>query len=178
SPRTLSALIRFEPMKPAAPVTMIYKRSPLKLYVDAADLGGHERHAGSHSAKKFIADGARRGGDVIDRKPFAPKYRRTADSSLGHVRQIDGHQVHRHAARSAHFPAANEHRRTVRRVARITVTIAAGDHPYAICARGGVPSAVADAVVGLQVLDGNQLAAQGHHGLQAQHVRRVVRKWR
>src|SRR5678815_80642 len=89
SPRALSALIRFEPMKPAAPVTMIYKRSPLELYVDAADLGGHERHAGGHCAKKLVADGVCCGRHVIDRKSFAPKHRGAADPGLGHVGQID-----------------------------------------------------------------------------------------
>src|ERR1700686_3591579 len=80
SPRALSALIRFEPMKPAAPVTTIYKRFPLKLDVDAADLGGHERNAGRHRAEQLISDGAGRGRDVVDRKPFAPQLRGAADS--------------------------------------------------------------------------------------------------
>ena len=79
---------------------------------------------------------------------------------------------------SADLPAAHEHRRAVRRVARIAVGIAAGDDADAMRARGGVGAAVADAVVGLQILHGDQLASAASSPAQPEHVRRVVRKRR
>src|SRR6185312_15320771 len=100
SPRALSALIRFEPMKPAAPVTMIYKRFPdsvLEVDVDAADLGRDERHARRHRTEKLVTDGAGRRGNIVDRKSLAPEHRRAADNGLGHFGKVDGHQVHRYA---------------------------------------------------------------------------------
>src|SRR6266540_3028933 len=167
SPRAFNALTRFEPMKPAAPVTTVYTVRVLKLYIDSADFGRHERHAWRDGGKQLIADGARRGCDVVDRQSLAPEHDRATDCRLRCFGEIDRHQIHRHAARGANLLAANQDRRAVGCVARIAIGIAACDDTYAVCARRGVDAAVADALVGLYVLDGNDCALEGHHRREA-----------
>src|SRR5438034_2057749 len=82
SPRAFNALTRFEPMKPAAPVTTVYTIFLLELDIDFAHLGRHERHAWRDRGKQLITDGARRGRDVVDRQSFAPEHDRAADGRL------------------------------------------------------------------------------------------------
>src|ERR1700687_4851553 len=94
SPRALSALTRFEPMNPAAPVTTVYIDSSSELDVDFADFRGQERHPRRNGAEKLIANSARRGGDVIDGQAFTPKHNRAADRGFGYLGQIDGEHVH------------------------------------------------------------------------------------
>src|SRR5208282_6036391 len=89
SPRALSPLMRFDPMNPAAPVTTVYMICLSEFDVDFADLGGHERHPRGHRAQQLIADGARRGGDVVDRQAFSPEHHRAADGGLGNLGEID-----------------------------------------------------------------------------------------
>src|SRR5690349_10815486 len=69
SPRALSARTRFDPMKPAAPVTTMYIEydpSLLQFEVDAADLAHDVRDARRDGAQQFVADGQCGVGDVID----------------------------------------------------------------------------------------------------------------
>jgi hypothetical protein len=158
----------------------MYKRVPgeSEFDVDLANFGGHERHARRDCAEQFVANRARRGSDVIDRQSFTPEHDGTADARLRHLGEIDRHQVHRNAARRAHFLAAHQNRSAIGCVARVAVGVSAGNHPDPVRARGGVVPAVTHAGVGLEVVHRDQLAAQGHRRRQAQGVRAIVRKRR
>ena len=88
----------------------------LKFDVDFADFGRDKRHAWSDRAQQLIPDRACGGGNVVDRQALTPEDDWAADHRLGHVGQVDGHEIHRNAAGGADFLASDEHRRPVRRM--------------------------------------------------------------
>ena len=115
-------------MNPAAPVTTMYTVSLLQFEVDRGRrcvTTNGTRGATAQSSSYPTVDAALR--DVVDRQALAPEDDRAADVRFGHVGDVDGDHVHRHAAREARLLAAHEHRRSVRREARIAVGVAAGD---------------------------------------------------
>src|SRR6059058_3205893 len=186
SPRALSALTRFDPMKPAAPVTTMYTSHSefcrcagderLQLDIESAELRDDKWNARSDCTQQFVANRAYRRSHVIDRQSRAPQNDGAADGGLRHIRQVDGHQIHRNASRRADFLAAYQHRRAVGRMPRVTIGVAACDHTDSMRARGGISAAVSNAFVRLDLLHCDQFAPQGHHRLKAQHFRRIVRK--
>src|SRR5881397_2733523 len=143
SPRSFRALTKFDPMKPAAPVTTVYTVVlSLDFDVDLTHVRGDERNARSHGAQQLVADGARRCRHVVDRQPFAPEHDRAADRRLRDVGQIDDEHVHRHPTGGAYLLPANQNRRPARGVPRIAIRIAAGDDADAVGTRRGIRAAV------------------------------------
>ena len=84
--------------------------------------------------------------------------------------QVHGQHVHADAPHQAGAHTGHQHgcalpRRTGS-VAGVAVGIAAGHHADAHGPLGAEGGAVAHGIAGLQILHGNQLAGQGHGGLQ------------
>src|ERR1700716_3303295 len=98
SPRAFGAFAGLDPMNPAAPVTTMYTYdSGSELDIEPAELRDNEGNARSDRAQQFVADRACRRGNVVDGQPGTPQHDGTAHSRLGHIRQVDGHEIHRHA---------------------------------------------------------------------------------
>ena len=66
-------------MKPAAPVTTMYKTYPPR------SAAHDERDARRDRAQQFIADGRRQRCDLVDRQSFAPQHDVAADRASGTV---------------------------------------------------------------------------------------------
>src|SRR5208282_6842293 len=91
---------------------------------------------------------------------------------------IDGEHVHRYATCGTDFLAAHEHRRAVWRMTWISVGVTASHHADAHCARRRIGATVADALVGLQVLNPDQRALERHYRAKSEHFRGIVAKRR
>src|SRR5450631_1214694 len=186
SPRALSPFTRFEPMNPAAPVTTVYTLTPrkmpetgaLKFDIDFTDVRADAPYSRCHGTQQLIAHRARRGSDIVHRQALPPQDHRAAYHRLRHVGQVDRHHIHRNAPGGAHFLAADQYGRAVGGVPRIAVSVTTRNHANAMRTRCRIAATVTDAGVGFQILDRDQLAAQGHDWREAERLRGVVWKWR
>src|SRR3954454_16861740 len=86
SPRALSALTRFDPMKPAAPVTTMC--TLLVLFRKFCAFAHDEWHARRHRAKQLVTDGGSSSGDLVDRQAFTPQHDVGANAGAGNRREI------------------------------------------------------------------------------------------
>jgi hypothetical protein len=102
-------------MNPAAPVTTMYTVALLQFEVDRATLLTTNGTRGATAQRSSYPTVDAACAIVVTGSPW-PQSTRTADACFGTSVEIDGDQVHRHAARERAFLAADEHRRAVGRV--------------------------------------------------------------